>query len=69
MVDEDDITYQRGTDRIPAVYILDDDTKVVAVFNKQTGNFVTTCQLTEKEETELKATLFRWRRGLVLVVK
>jgi hypothetical protein len=34
----------------------DDDTKVVAVFNKQTGNFVTTCQLTEKEETELKAT-------------
>lgn len=55
--DEDDVTYQRGTDReFPAVYILDDDTKVVAVFNKQTGNFVTTCQLTEKEETELKAT-------------
>lgn len=55
--DQDDVTYQRGTDReFPAVYILDDDTKVVAVFNKQTGNFVTTCQLTEKEETELKST-------------
>ena len=38
------------------VYILDDDTKVVAVFNKQTGNFVTICQLTQKEETELKGT-------------
>ena len=35
---------------------MDDDTKVVAVFNKQTGNFVTTCQLTEKEEIELKTT-------------
>ena len=53
----DDVTYQGGTDReFPAVYILDDDTKVVAVFNKQTGNFVTTYQLTEKEETELKTT-------------
>ena len=55
--DQDDVTYQGGTDReFPAVYILDDDTKIVAVFNKQTGNFVTTCQLTEKEETELKTT-------------
>ena len=55
--DQDDVTYQGGTDReFPAVYIFDDDTKVIAVFNKQTGNFVTTCQLTEKQETELKAT-------------
>lgn len=55
--DQDDVTYQGGTDReFPAVHIFDDDTKVVAVFNKQTGNFVTTCQLTEKQETELKAT-------------
>jgi hypothetical protein len=55
--DQDDVTYQGGTDReFPAVQIFDDDTKVVAVFNKQTGNFVTTCQLTEKQETELKAT-------------
>ena len=55
--DQDNVTYQGGTDReFPAVHIFDDDTKVVAVFNKQTGNFVTTCQLTEKQETELKAT-------------
>ena len=55
--DQDDVTYQGGTDReFPAVYILDNDTKVVAVFNKQTGNFVTTCQLKEKEEIELKTT-------------
>ena len=32
--DQDDVTYQRGIDReFPAVYIFDDDTKVVAVFN------------------------------------
>lgn len=55
--DQDDVTYQGGTDRgFPAVYIWDDDTKVVAVFNKQTGNFVTTCLLTEEQETELKTT-------------
>jgi hypothetical protein len=55
--DQDDVIYQGGTDReFPAVYILDNDTKVIAVFNKQTGNFVTTCQLTEKQETELKVT-------------
>jgi hypothetical protein len=55
--DQDDVAYERGTDRdFPAVYIFDDDTKVVAIFNKQTGNFVTTCQLTENQETELKAT-------------
>ena len=47
--DQDDVTYQGGTDReFPAVHIFDDDTKVVAVFNKQTGKFVTTCQLTKK---------------------
>ena len=55
--DQEDVTYQGGTNReFPAVHIFDDDTKVVAVFNKQTGNFVTTCQLTKKQETELKAT-------------
>ena len=55
--DQDDVTYQGGTDRgFPAVYIFDDDTKVVVGFNKQTGNFVTTCQLTEAEERELKRT-------------
>ena len=55
--DQDDVTHQVGTDlEFPAVHIFDDDTKVVAVFNKQTGNFATTCQLIEKQETELKAT-------------
>lgn len=55
--DQEDVTYQGGTDReFPAVHIFDDDTKVVAVFNKQTGNFVTTCQLTDPEHEELKAT-------------
>ena len=55
--DQNDVTYQGGTDReFPTVYILDDDTKVVTVFSKQTGNSVITCQLTEKKETELKKT-------------
>lgn len=55
--DQDEVTYQGGTERaFSAVYIFDDDIKVVAVFNKQTGNFVTTCQLTEDQETELKRT-------------
>jgi hypothetical protein len=42
---------------------------VVAVFNKQTGNFITTCQLTEKEETELKATHNSVAERVGLVVK
>ncbi len=68
--DQDDVTYQGGTDReFPAVHIFDDDTKVVAVFNKQTGNFVTTCQLTEKQETELKATHNFGGERVALVVK
>ena len=51
------MTYQRGTDReFAAVYIFDDDTKVVAVFDKKTGNFITTCQLQKNQETELKVT-------------
>lgn len=55
--DQDDVTYPGGTDReLPAVHIFDDDTKIIVVFNKQTGNFITTCKLVEKEETELKAT-------------
>lgn len=55
--DQDDVTYQGGTDReFPAVYILDKDTGVIAVFNKQTGNFVTTCQLSKNEVNELYTT-------------
>jgi hypothetical protein len=42
--------------------------KVVAVFNKQTGNF-TTCQLTEKEETELKRLTISVAERVGLVVK
>jgi len=53
--DQDDVTYQGGTDReFPAVYIFDDDTKVIAGFKKQTVDFFTTCQLTEDEEIDLK---------------
>jgi len=53
----DDGMYQAGTDReFKAIYIYDMDKRVIAVFKKDTGNFVTTCQLTEKEDAELKAT-------------
>ena len=36
--------------------IYDLDKKVIAVFKKSTGKFVTTCELTAKENAELKAT-------------
>lgn len=50
--DQDDVTYQGGTDReIAAVYIFDDDSQIAAVFNKQTGDLITTCQL-ETDEVE-----------------
>nr|WPV76467.1 hypothetical protein [Naviculales sp.] len=53
----DDGTYQAGTDReFEVIHIYDLDTRVIAVFKKDTGDFVTTCQLTEKEDAELKAT-------------
>ena len=55
--DQEDVIYQGGTDReFPAIFIYDSKNQVIAVFNKQTGNFVTTCQLTEKQKTELNAT-------------
>jgi hypothetical protein len=55
--DQDDVTYQGWTARgFPAIYIFDDDTKVIGVYNKQTGNFFTSCQLKEHQETELKTT-------------
>ena len=45
--DQDNVTYQGGTDRVfYAVHIFDGNTKVIAVSNKQTGNFVTTRELT-----------------------
>ena len=50
-------SYQGGTDReFEAVHIYDPDKRVIAVFKKSTGKFVTTCQLTEAEDAELKAT-------------
>jgi len=53
----EDGTYQGGTDReFEAIHIYDLDKQVIAVFRKSTGKFVTTCELTEKEDAELKAT-------------
>lgn len=52
-----DGTYQGGTDReFEAIHIYDLDKQVIAVFKKSTGKFVTTCQVTEKEDAGLKAT-------------
>lgn len=53
----EDGTYQGGTDReFEAIQIYDVKNRVIAVFNKSTGKFVTTCQLTDDEDTELKKT-------------
>ena len=53
----EDGTYQGNTSReFEAIHIYDLDEQVIAVFNKSTGKFVTTCKLTTKEDAELKAT-------------
>ena len=53
----DNGTYQAGTDReFEAVHIYDLDNRIIAVFNKATGNFVTTCQLDRDEHNELLET-------------
>ena len=53
----EDQTYQGATDReFEAIHIYDLDKKVIAVFKKSTGKFVTTCELNDLEEAELKAT-------------
>ncbi len=50
----EDGTYQGGTDReFEAIHIYDLDKKVIAVFEKSTGKFVTTCQLDLDEHDEL----------------
>nr|YP_010283166.1 hypothetical protein MKU15_pgp025 [Nitzschia traheaformis]ULD15930.1 hypothetical protein [Nitzschia traheaformis] len=55
--DQNDVTYQGEINReFPAILIFDYDTKIAAVFNKQTGNFITTYQLTKKQKTKLKMT-------------
>ena len=53
----EDGTYQGGTDRgFEAIHIYDLDKKVIAVFKKSTGKFVTTCQLDRDEHNELLKT-------------
>lgn len=53
----EDGTYQSGTDReFEAIHIYDLDKKVIAVFKKSTGKFVTTCQLDRDEHDELLET-------------
>jgi hypothetical protein len=50
-------TYQGGTDRgFEAIHIYDLDKQIIAVFEKSTGKFVTTCQLDRDEHNELQAT-------------
>ena len=52
----EDGTYQVGTNReFNAIHIYDLNTRLIAVFKKSTGQFVTTCELTAKEDAELKA--------------
>lgn len=47
-------TYQGGTTRgFDAIHIYDVDEQIIAVFDKSTGNLVTTCQLTRSEHAEL----------------
>ena len=49
--------FQAFTDReFAAIHLYDPDTRVIAVFRKSNGRFVTTCQLTRDEEVELKTT-------------
>ena len=49
--------FDDGTERgYPAVHLYDRDKRVIAVFKKETGNFVTTCQLTDEEHVELLPT-------------
>jgi hypothetical protein len=50
-------TYQGGTNReFDAVHIYDKDNQIIAVFRKDTGKFVTTCQLSDPEHEELMRT-------------
>jgi hypothetical protein len=53
----EDGMYQGGTDHeFEAIHIYNLDKQVIAVFKKSTGKFVTTCQFSREEDTELKAT-------------
>ena len=61
----EDGTYQGSTNRgFEAIHIYDPTTRVIAVFKKSTGKFITTCQLDKDEDIELKATgNFGGRKG------
>jgi hypothetical protein len=53
----EDGTYQAGTNReFEAIHIYDQDRRIIAVFKKSTGRFVTTCQLDIEEHKELVKT-------------
>jgi hypothetical protein len=53
----EDGTYQGGTSReFEAIHIYDPDKRIIAVFKKFTGKFVTTCELTPDEDKKLNAT-------------
>lgn len=50
-------TFQNGTKRqFEAIHIYDPSNQIIAVFEKSTRKFVTTCQLTPEEAIELRAT-------------
>lgn len=50
-------TYQVDSKRgFEAIHIYDPSTQIIAVFEKSTSRFVTTCQLTDLEVDDLKAT-------------
>jgi len=50
----DDDIYQDGTERgYSAVHIYDLEKRVIAIFKKSTGKFVTTCQLNREKDNEL----------------
>jgi len=50
----EDETYQGGSSRaFDAIHIYDHDNRVIVIFKKSTGKFVTTCQLTSDEHDVL----------------
>lgn len=53
---ENGIYQANSTREFQAIHIYDLDTKVIAVFKKSTGTFVTTCQLTTNEHKQLLET-------------
>ena len=53
----DDEMYQGATNQaFGAIHIYEKKQRIIAVFNKESKNFVTTCQLTNREHDELLET-------------